>query len=219
MFGVVKLRGGLFPSEEALRVQIEPRLIVHKKVRCRRKPCVIPTFQAHNCENINVIAAPGLNTKANQCLSSSSNVENQHHRLSCICMRCVYKDIQMYAWLSQQSLTKLSIYVCINQVQQWLHVLHTDTIIKSTCFFDVGFQRSSTRYHMYSSECVVVCIYTAARGHEQVRWRPWSHAGPAGSSVSKRWLFGPWFRDTVCLCNCCFHAKHRPSCLEKSDRA
>ncbi len=129
--------GGLFPSEESLRVQIEPRLIVHKKVRCRRKPCVIPTFQAHNCENINVIAAPGLKTKTNQCLSSSSNLENQHHRLSGICIRCVYKDIQMYAWLSQQSLTKLSIYVCINQVQQWLNVLYTDNY-KIHLFFWCG---------------------------------------------------------------------------------
>ncbi len=208
--------GGLFPSEESLRVQIEPRLIVHKKVRCRRKPCVIPTFQAHNCENINVIAAPGLKTKTNQCLSSSSNLENQHHRLSGICIRCVYKDIQMYAWLSQQSLTKLSIYVCINQVQQWLNVLYTDTIIKSTCFFDVGFQRSSTRYHVYSSECVVVCIYTAARGQEQVRWRPWlmlAQRDPLWANVD---YLG---RDSETLCNRCFHSKHRPSCLEKSDRA
>lgn len=86
-------------------------------------------------------------------------------------------------------------------------------------FFNVGFKRSSTRYHVHSSEYVVVCIYTAAKWQEQVRWRPWPHAGPAGSSVSKRWRFGPWFRDTVCLCNRCFHSKHRLSCLEKSDRA
>lgn len=36
-------------------------------------------------------------------------------------------------------------------------------------FFYVGFLRCSTRYHVHSTEYVVVCIYTAARGQEQVR--------------------------------------------------